>query len=318
MTYNAAISSSEKGRQWPFALHLFEDMQTACIRQNVISYNATIAALEKGQQWRQALHLIADMHRAKVNPDAISFFYSIECCEKGQQLLQALHLFAVMHAGALDPDVISQSAPTNDDKGQRRQLLLQLFKAISDLPLQRNVACHFSWLEASHLKAAGYDFLELSMRSSLYTDFFKQEPAILDVYDMPADAAWMAVQHWFAEILPPLLSHHRPRTCIILIGSGKFQELGKQDDQDFIKDMLRSHSFSVVVKRGRLQMRLKSCNLAAFLASHCRSCSGTENVTFACGRKGYSNPWQSLGLLSSSRGASLCDFAMYPFSLYLQ
>ena len=51
ITYSAAISACEKGKQPDKALELLEDMQWSGLEPAVITYNAAISACEKGEQW---------------------------------------------------------------------------------------------------------------------------------------------------------------------------------------------------------------------------------------------------------------------------
>ena len=64
-TYNAAISSCEKGRRWVLALELLEECKTWSM-PDTISYNAAISACEKGRQWHHTLVLLKTMCKEKV------------------------------------------------------------------------------------------------------------------------------------------------------------------------------------------------------------------------------------------------------------
>ena len=60
-TYNAAVTTCEKGQQPRIAMTLFADMQPHDLAPDVITYNAAISACEKGQQPHTAMTLLADM-----------------------------------------------------------------------------------------------------------------------------------------------------------------------------------------------------------------------------------------------------------------
>ena len=52
---------------------------------NVISFSAAISACEKGRQWKQGLSLLSEMRKAGMPPDVISFSATISECVKGRQ-----------------------------------------------------------------------------------------------------------------------------------------------------------------------------------------------------------------------------------------
>ena len=55
ITYNALISTCEKGKQPQRALEVFQAMQQQGVVPDVITYSALISACEKGKQPQQAL-----------------------------------------------------------------------------------------------------------------------------------------------------------------------------------------------------------------------------------------------------------------------
>ena len=50
ITYSAAVSACEKGKQWLQALKLFERMLSESVPRNIITYNAAISTFERGEQ----------------------------------------------------------------------------------------------------------------------------------------------------------------------------------------------------------------------------------------------------------------------------
>ena len=50
ISYNAAISACEKGKQWEEALRLLQQMTCRALTPDEISYSAAISAFEKGKQ----------------------------------------------------------------------------------------------------------------------------------------------------------------------------------------------------------------------------------------------------------------------------
>lgn len=57
ITYNALISTLEKGKQPERALPVFEAMQQQGVLPDAITYNALISACEKGKQPELALQM---------------------------------------------------------------------------------------------------------------------------------------------------------------------------------------------------------------------------------------------------------------------
>ena len=48
ISFNAAISSCEKGCQWEMSLDLFQAMMSQMVLATIVTYNATISSCEKG------------------------------------------------------------------------------------------------------------------------------------------------------------------------------------------------------------------------------------------------------------------------------
>ena len=55
ISYNAAMSACDKGRQWQRALEVMEGMPQRALKPDVIGYSAAISACDKGGQWQRAL-----------------------------------------------------------------------------------------------------------------------------------------------------------------------------------------------------------------------------------------------------------------------
>ena len=62
-------------------------LQVTCraLSPNEISYNAAISACEKGKQWEEALRLLKQMTCRALTHDEISYSAAISACEKGKQ-----------------------------------------------------------------------------------------------------------------------------------------------------------------------------------------------------------------------------------------
>merc|ERR1712066_48320 len=87
------ISACEKGAQWPRALWLFDGMQKARIKPDVITFNAAISACEKGAQWPRALSLFDGMQKARIQPNVITFSAAIHACGSAGEWQRASKLF---------------------------------------------------------------------------------------------------------------------------------------------------------------------------------------------------------------------------------
>ena len=107
-TYNSAISTCARCRQWQLAVEIFDTWQERSRRRpNLFIYSAAISACEKGQQWQCALELLVEMRAFGITPDVISYNAAISACEKGQQWQRALELLEEMKAAGVAPNVIS-------------------------------------------------------------------------------------------------------------------------------------------------------------------------------------------------------------------
>ena len=51
----------------------------------LVSYNAGVSTCEKGKQWQRALALLSEMREAKLEPNVITYSSCIVACEKGGQ-----------------------------------------------------------------------------------------------------------------------------------------------------------------------------------------------------------------------------------------
>ena len=71
---------------------------------NEISYSAAISACEKGKQWEEALRLLQQTTCRALTPDKISYSAAISACEKGKQWVEALRLLLEMTCMVLTPN----------------------------------------------------------------------------------------------------------------------------------------------------------------------------------------------------------------------
>ena len=80
------LSACEKSKDLEKALPLFEEMQLAGIKPDVITYSALISACEKGQDLPKALCLCEDLQRQDITPEIVTYSALISACEKGKNL----------------------------------------------------------------------------------------------------------------------------------------------------------------------------------------------------------------------------------------
>ena len=59
ISYNAAISASEKSAEWQRAVALFSVLHRVALTPDTISYNAAMSACGKAFEWQRALALLA-------------------------------------------------------------------------------------------------------------------------------------------------------------------------------------------------------------------------------------------------------------------
>ena len=55
----------------------------------VVSYSAAMSASEKGKQWEVALALLQEMVRKELMPDVVSYSAAMSACEKGAHARRA-------------------------------------------------------------------------------------------------------------------------------------------------------------------------------------------------------------------------------------
>ena len=91
LSYNAAMSATEKSGRWLCATDLLTIGAWSGLRMDVISFNAAISACNAGDAWKEALEVLAELTRYS-DADIISFNSAISACEKSQRWQQALSL----------------------------------------------------------------------------------------------------------------------------------------------------------------------------------------------------------------------------------
>ncbi len=71
-------------------------MKREGVVSEVITYNALISTFEKGQYFERVFEVFEASHRQDVVPDVITYSALISACEKGKQPEWAVEIFEAM------------------------------------------------------------------------------------------------------------------------------------------------------------------------------------------------------------------------------
>merc|ERR1712066_852739 len=71
---------------------------------DTISYNAAISSCEKGHQQQHCIELLQDMPRRRLQPDLVSYSAAVLSCSNVQQPVGMFYLFDKMIANDVAPD----------------------------------------------------------------------------------------------------------------------------------------------------------------------------------------------------------------------
>ena len=63
---------------------MLQEMVHQLLTPNVVSWSAAISACEKGKQWEGALGLLQEMVHQLLTPNVVSWSAAISSCEKGR------------------------------------------------------------------------------------------------------------------------------------------------------------------------------------------------------------------------------------------
>ena len=62
VAYNSALAACEAGKEWKYALELYDEMQSSVkLAPDTLSYDAVLAACHAAGQLHKAEHVVADM-----------------------------------------------------------------------------------------------------------------------------------------------------------------------------------------------------------------------------------------------------------------
>ncbi|CAJ1458753.1 unnamed protein product [Effrenium voratum] len=102
----AAIGALEKTSQWPGALALLSEAETAT-GLNAVLCGAALGACAKGKAWRQALLVLETMSFNALEVGVVACSVAMRCCEQEGEWQQALEVLRAMLGNAVLPDVIA-------------------------------------------------------------------------------------------------------------------------------------------------------------------------------------------------------------------
>eukprot|EP00913_Durusdinium_trenchii_P010275 g9636.t1 len=95
ITYNTAISSFGKARQWQMAVEfVFEGLGRRRMAPDLISYNSLLNGFGLAQQWMDALFLLEQMQELRVRADSFSYSATIHACGESSEWQQACELLS--------------------------------------------------------------------------------------------------------------------------------------------------------------------------------------------------------------------------------
>lgn len=139
---NAAATAYTRGRWWPQALSLIQEMNRRLLVPNVVSLNAVATAFERGSQWQKAVKLL---HGESGEPDIVTFSVSISAASRGapQHVRLPVKLLAEAIGRRLLPDVIAFSSVISAcGKGPQWEMALEVLQMLREQPgIQPNVVC---------------------------------------------------------------------------------------------------------------------------------------------------------------------------------
>ncbi|CAE7628853.1 unnamed protein product [Symbiodinium sp. CCMP2456] len=142
VTFSAAQSALEAGRQWQRSLDLFAFMPDAKISPGLMSYSAALSACQKGAQWQQALQLRQEFLSSRIRSDVIPHNACISACAKPARWDLALAVFRSLPTMQLAPSLVSYSAMiTCLEKGWQWRMVVELLEELgrSDLIMSADV-----------------------------------------------------------------------------------------------------------------------------------------------------------------------------------
>eukprot|EP00913_Durusdinium_trenchii_P001460 g1352.t2 len=82
ISFNSAISATERSRKWKVAVGLLESMKELAVDPDVETYAAAILACVSGKQWARGLHLVELMPSHDLEPDAQTYGLLLQECEQ--------------------------------------------------------------------------------------------------------------------------------------------------------------------------------------------------------------------------------------------
>lgn len=249
ISYSAVISSCGPRAAWQQSLALLRKLAIT-IAPNDVSYNATINTCERAGQWQEALDVFSSMAHAELRPTAVTFGSLMNACAKMERWQLAMHLFADMPTVRVRPDVVNFSVGLAAcGKGGQWQLALRMFQAMTDDQVSPNLVSYNALFDCLHETDVGP--ILFRQARPLYTGLLRKGITTLDLHDMSAGAAWLAVRWWFSDILPHYIHPTARQSGDIITGWGKSRPIWSNSDINaFVSAKLHEHRIPAEVPAG--------------------------------------------------------------------
>ncbi|CAL1142274.1 unnamed protein product [Cladocopium goreaui] len=137
--FGAALSACDRGKQWPLALAVLEQMEVEKVVPGQIACNSVVSACERLGRWQFAMAVMEKMQLQEVEMDTITFCTAICACAKGRAWSKVLQLWQAMSTASVPRNVILCSATINAcAKGSLWPLALKVLGSMPSSKVEQN------------------------------------------------------------------------------------------------------------------------------------------------------------------------------------
>ncbi|CAE8623607.1 unnamed protein product [Polarella glacialis] len=110
VSYSAALSGCEKGKQWEKALSLLVEMREQGLPLETIAFSAAISACEGARRWDFAIWLLEEMVLDSAAPNSVTYTSAIGSCARAAQWTWAILLLDEMSWRQLEVGAVALSS----------------------------------------------------------------------------------------------------------------------------------------------------------------------------------------------------------------
>ncbi len=110
ITYSTLISACEKDKHTDTAFDVFQNMKAAGVAPNVVTYSAMVSVCAQAGRAEDAMGLFREMREVGVVPNAVTYTALISACEKGRKFEWAFEAFDGMKKAGVAPNLFTFSA----------------------------------------------------------------------------------------------------------------------------------------------------------------------------------------------------------------